>query len=150
MGILTQKISLWESQNHRIVGAGRDLERSSGPTPLPKQAPSAVSPHTIAPLGGELSFVSEMLLIHTSAVRLTAPAESLPSAQSGPSRSARRVAGSSAVHSSTLHYRTAISGTDTLYSEARYRDDIGKSGETQSGFQKGQCLEVSLVFLQAV
>ena len=28
-----------ESQNYRIVGAGRDLQRSSSPTPLPKQAP---------------------------------------------------------------------------------------------------------------
>lgn len=53
-----------------------------------------------------------------SAVRLTAPAECLPSAHSSPSRSAR-VDGSSAVHSSALHNRTAISGTDTVCSEAR-------------------------------
>ena len=28
-----------ESQNHRTEGVGRDLKRSSGPTPLPKQVP---------------------------------------------------------------------------------------------------------------
>ena len=41
-------LSMTESQNHRMVGVGRDLYGSSSPTPLPKQGhPEQAAQHRV-------------------------------------------------------------------------------------------------------